>query len=121
RLPRLIGHGRALDLIMTGRAVAADEALTMGLVNRVVETGGALSAALELAQTLAAFPQYGLRADRMSVYEQWSLAWDNARRNELKHGLRVLASGESREGAQRFASGAGRHGSFTAKPKAGGR
>ena len=118
RLPRLIGQGRALDLIMTGRAVSADEALTMGLVNRVVEPGNALSAAVELAQTLAAFPQHGLRADRMSVYEQWSLALEEARRNELKHGLQVLASGESRKGAQKFASGVGRHGSFDGKPKA---
>src|SRR6476646_4743622 len=110
RLPRMIGHGRALDLVLTGRAVSGEEALQMGLVNRLVETGSTLAAALELAHTLAAFPQHGLRADRMSVYEQWSLPWDEARRNELKHGLQVLASGESREGAQRFASGVGKHG-----------
>ena len=115
RLPRLIGQSRALDLILTGRAVSAEEALQMGLVNRVVERGEALKTALELAHTLAEFPQQGLRADRMSVYEQWQLSWEDARRNELRHGLKVLASGESRRGAQKFASGTGRHGSFEKK------
>ena len=110
RLPRMIGHGRALDLVLTGRAVSGEEALQMGLVNRLVDPGKSLPVALELAHELAAFPQYGLRADRLSVFEQWSLPWDEARRNELKHGLRVLASGESRAGAQRFASGEGKHG-----------
>ena len=117
RLPRMIGHGRALDMILTGRAVSGEEALQMGLVNRLVERGEALEAALELAHALAAFPQHGLRADRMSVYEQWALPWDEARRNELKHGLQVLASGESRAGAQRFTSGVGKHGSFKDKPE----
>jgi enoyl-CoA hydratase len=112
RLPRMIGQGRALDLILTGRAVSSEEALQMGLVNRLVEPGKALETAIDLAQMLAGFPQNGLRADRMSVYEQWSLSWDEARRNELKHGLQVLASGESRTGAQRFTSGVGKHGSF---------
>src|SRR3954454_16834679 len=90
RLPRMIGQGRALDLILTGRAVSGEEALQMGLVNRLVEPGKALAVALELAHTLAAFPQQGLRADRVSVYEQWSLSPEDARRNELKHGLQVL-------------------------------
>ncbi|HET9285887.1 MAG TPA: crotonase/enoyl-CoA hydratase family protein [Candidatus Angelobacter sp.] len=112
RLPRLIGQSRALDLILTGRPVSGDEALQMGLVNRLVEPGQALAAAMELARTLAEFPQHGLRADRMSVYEQWALPWEQARQNELRHGLDVLASGESREGAQQFASGTGRHGKF---------
>jgi enoyl-CoA hydratase len=112
RLPRMIGHGRALDLILTGRAVSGEEAMQMGLVNRLVEPGKALTAALELAHALSAFPQHGLRSDRMSVYEQWSLSPEDARRNELKHGLQVLASGESRAGAQRFASGEGKHGKF---------
>ena len=115
RLPRMVGQGRALDLILTGRGVAGEEALQMGLVNRLVDSGKALVVALELAHTLAAFPQQGLRADRMSVYEQWSLSWEDARRNELKHGLKVLASGESRAGAQRFTSGEGKHGKFNHK------
>jgi enoyl-CoA hydratase len=112
RLPRMIGHGRALDLILTGRAVSAEEALQIGLVTRIVESGQSLAAATELAHTLALFPQQGLRADRMSTYEQWSLPWEEARRNELKRGLEVLASGESKEGAQRFAAGTGKHGEF---------
>jgi enoyl-CoA hydratase len=112
RLPRMIGQGRALDLILTGRGVSGEEALQMGLVNRLVKQGNALESSIELAHTLAAFPQKGLRADRMSVYEQWSLLWEDARRNELKNGLEVLASGESRAGAQRFAAGEGKHGSF---------
>ncbi|MBZ5490449.1 MAG: crotonase/enoyl-CoA hydratase family protein [Acidobacteriia bacterium] len=112
RLPRMIGQGRALDLILTGRAVTAEEALQIGLVNRMVEPGNALKTAVELTQTLAGFPQHGLRADRMSVYEQWALSPEEARRNELRHGLRVLASGESRVGAQRFTSGEGKHGRF---------
>jgi enoyl-CoA hydratase len=112
RLPRMIGQGRALDLILTGRAVSGEEALQMGLVNRLVEPGKALETASELAHALATFPQNGLRADRMSIYEQWALSWEDARRNELKHGLQVLASGESRAGAQRFTSGEGKHGKF---------
>jgi enoyl-CoA hydratase len=112
RLPRIVGHGRALDLILTGRSVTAEEALQMGLVNRVTENGKALATALELAQSLAAFPQGGLRGDRMSAYEQWSLDWDGARRNELKRGMAAMASDESTAGAARFASGAGRHGNF---------
>jgi enoyl-CoA hydratase len=112
RLPRLIGQSRALDLILTGRAVSAEEALAMGLVNRLAETGNVLTAAIDLARTFAAFPQQCLRADRISVYEQWSLSWEEARQNELRRGLAVLDSGESHTGAQKFASGAGRHGSF---------
>ena len=115
RLPRMIGQGRALDLILTGRAVSGEEALQMGLVNRLVEPGKALESAQEMAYALASFPQQGLRADRMSLYEQWSLPWEEARRNELRHGLKVLASGESRAGAQRFASGEGKHGKFNHK------
>jgi enoyl-CoA hydratase len=115
RLPRIIGQSRALDLILTGRAVSGEEALLIGLVNRLIDPGKALAAAQELAHALAGFPQHGLRADRMSVYEQWSLSWEDARRNELKHGLKVLASGESRAGAQRFTSGEGKHGKFNHK------
>lgn len=84
----------------------------MGVANRLVEPGKALEAAVQLAHTLAQFPQRGLRNDRMSVYQQWSLSWDDARRNELRLGVEVLASGESVAGAGRFASGAGRHGNF---------
>ena len=112
RLPRMIGHGRAMDLILTGRAVAAEEALHIGLVNRVVERGKALEAALELAKSLAEFPQHGMRGDRISAYEQWSLTWDEARRNELRRGMEALRSGEAESGAARFASGKGRHGRF---------
>jgi enoyl-CoA hydratase len=118
RLPRMIGHSRAMDLILTGRSVAADEALEIGLVNRVVESGKTLETALELARSLAEFPQQGLREDRLSAYEQWSLKWDEARNNEMRHGLKVLQSGEAHAGAGRFAAGEGRHGKFE-KPKHG--
>lgn len=111
RLPRLIGHSRALDLIMTGRAVKADEALMLGLANRVVPKGEARAAAEALAHELAAFPQECLRGDRLSAYEQWDLNFDAAMENELHHGERSLAAG-ARDGAARFAAGAGRHGSF---------
>ena len=112
RLPRLIGHSRALDLILTGRPVEADEALQMGLVNRVVEEGAALDAALDLAAQLARFPQQCLRSDRLSAYEQWDLPLEAALHNEFTHGLQVIASQETVTGATRFASGAGRHGDF---------
>ena len=110
RLPRLIGQSHALDLILTGRGVSGDEAVRMGLVNRLVEHGEARKAAVELANQLAKFPQRCLRADRMSSYEQWSLPWDEATRNEFRRGVAVIQSGETREGAARFAGGAGRHG-----------
>jgi enoyl-CoA hydratase len=110
RLPRLIGQSHALDLILTGRAVSGEEALQMGVVNRLVDPGRTLEASLELARTLAEFPQHGLRNDRTSVYQQWSLSWEDALRNELRLGLEVMASGESKAGAARFAAGAGRHG-----------
>jgi enoyl-CoA hydratase len=110
RLPRLIGHSHALDLILTGRGVSGDEALRMGLANRLVERGRALEAALELARELAALPQTCMRSDRLSSYEQWSLPTSNAVRNEFRRGLNVIESGETVAGAQRFASGQGRHG-----------
>jgi enoyl-CoA hydratase/carnithine racemase len=112
RLPRIIGQGRALDLILTGRRVSAEEALQIGLVNRVVEKGKALEAALEMAHSLAAFPQQGLRGDRLSTYEQWSLSWDEARNNELRRGMEAVNSGEAAAGAGNFARGEGRHGRF---------
>ncbi|HEX4203608.1 MAG TPA: crotonase/enoyl-CoA hydratase family protein [Ktedonobacteraceae bacterium] len=111
RLTRLIGQSHALDLILTGRGVSGQEALTIGLANRLVQPGETLAAALTLAEDLARFPQHGLRSDRLSVYEQWSLSWAQALGNETRRGLEVLHSGESVEGARRFAAGHGRHGS----------
>ena len=112
RLPRLIGHSRAMDLILTGRAVYADEALQMGLANRVVADGEALSAALELAQALCRFPQNCLRSDRLSACEQWGLSLESALANEFARGMSVIDSRETVVGAARFASGKGRHGDF---------
>ncbi len=111
RLPRLIGQSHALDLILTGRSVSGQEALTMGLANRLTSPGQALSAALDLADDLARFPQHGLRSDRLGVYEQWALPWEAALGNETRRGLDVIRSGESVKGARRFAGGHGRHGS----------
>lgn len=110
RLPRLIGQSHALDLILTGRGVSGDEAVRMGLANRLTEPGKALEGAIELARTLAALPQRCLRSDRLSVHEQWSLDWDAATRNEFRRGSEVVASGETVAGASRFSSGQGRHG-----------
>jgi enoyl-CoA hydratase len=111
RLPRVVGMGRALDLILTGRAVAADEALAMGLANRVVDDGQALSTAQALAGQIAAFPQACLRADRTSAFAQWSLPLAQALQQEGAGGYPVVEA-ESIAGAARFASGAGRHGRF---------
>lgn len=113
RLPRLIGHSHAMDLILTGRGVSGDEALRMGLANRIVEPGTALAAAKELALQLAAFPQNCMRSDRKSAMEQWGMGYEYAMRNETRLGQQVIASGETAAGAARFRDGAGRHGSFS--------
>jgi enoyl-CoA hydratase len=112
RLPRLIGQSHALDLILTGRGVSGEEARLMGLANRIVPTGQALTAAVELAHQIAGFPQGCLRSDRRSSFEQWDLPFVDAMANEVRLGLEVIRSGETREGASRFASGEGRHGAF---------
>jgi enoyl-CoA hydratase len=118
RLPRLIGHSRAMDLILTGRAVAAEEALSIGLVNRVVAPGSALDAAVELATELACMPQACLRADRLSAIEQWELDDAHAAANEARHGRSAIASGESTTGSLRFANGEGRAGAAVRTPVA---
>jgi enoyl-CoA hydratase len=110
RLARLLGHSHALDLILTGRGVSGDEALRMGLANRIVPKGETLAAAVLLAHELAALPQTCLRNDRRSAIEQWDMSEERAMRNELRLGRATLESGESREGAQAFAAGHGRHG-----------
>ncbi|MEU6137389.1 crotonase/enoyl-CoA hydratase family protein [Nocardioides sp. NPDC047086] len=113
RLPRLIGTSNAMDLILTGRPVGAEEAQRMGLANRVVPPGQALAAAQDLARQLAAFPQTCLRHDRLSVLEQEGLSEEDALAAEYDHGV-VSATADTVAGATRFADGAGRHGSFGA-------
>ncbi|MGO9458232.1 MAG: crotonase/enoyl-CoA hydratase family protein [Acidimicrobiales bacterium] len=110
RLPRLIGHARAMDLILTGRGVAGPEALAIGLVNRLSAPGAALEDAVALARELAALPQVCLRSDRLSAIEQWGMDEEDAAVNEARRGRAVIASGETLEGARRFAEGAGRGG-----------
>src|SRR5216684_3210445 len=105
RLPRLIGMSHALDMILTGRGVAGDEAFTMGLANRVVNPGETLTSAIALAKTIAAFPHNAMRSDRISAYEQWGLPLDEALRNESRHGRETIRSGETLAGASRFAEG----------------
>lgn len=112
RLPRTIGHGRALDMILTGRPVKAEEASRIGLADRVTPAGGALNNALEIANQIANFPQVCLRGDRMSAYEQWGLTIEEALANEQARGLEAINSGESQTGAKKFVQGAGRHGEF---------
>jgi len=111
RLPRIVGMGRALDLILTGRPVAADEALAMGLASRVVEPGAARAAAEALAREIAAFPQGCMLADRASAYGQWDLPLARALRAEGAQGVPVVFA-EAVAGAARFVGGAGRHGRF---------
>jgi enoyl-CoA hydratase len=102
RLPRLVGQGRALDMILTGRDVAAEEALRIGLADRLVPEHRALSAARALAAELAALPQACLRSDRLSAHQQWGMETADALRNEYRHGIGTVASGETMAGAQRF-------------------
>jgi len=102
RLPRLIGESRAMDLVLTGRAVSAREALEIGLVNRLVPTGQALPASLALAREVAAFPQGCLRNDRQSLKAQSGLAWRDAMAEEFRLGMLTLASGEAVAGGQAF-------------------
>jgi len=111
RLPRLIGQSHALDMILTGRPVEADEALRIGLANRVVPTGQARAAAEALSRDLCQFPQMCMNLDRASVYRQWELPFDHAMRAEFAHGISAVEA-EGKSGAARFASGAGRGGSF---------
>jgi enoyl-CoA hydratase len=108
RLPRLIGLSRALDLILTGRPVGAEEAQAMGLVNRVVPKGTSRKEAETLAHSLACFPQICLGADRISAYEQFDLPLEQALQNELEHGQKALS--EALDGANRFVNSAGKHG-----------
>ncbi len=112
RLPRLIGASRAMDLILTGRPVYAEEAHAIGLANRVVPDGQALSAAIDLAREISAFPQLCMRNDRLSALEQWSLDWDEAQAAEVRFGMETLRTGSAVEGATRFAQGQGRGGTF---------
>jgi enoyl-CoA hydratase len=112
RLPRLIGASRAMDMILTGRAVTAHEAHTWGLANRVVARGTAREAAEALGGEIALFPQRCVRSDRRSSIDQWALPLDGAIAREFELGLATIASGETVEGAARFAGGAGRHGKF---------
>src|SRR5262249_42234729 len=113
RLARLIGHSHALDLILTGRGVSGEEALTMGIANRLVPPGRALPEAIALAREIASRPQAALRHDRLSSYEQWSLTLDQALLGEFHHGIAAIESGELRSGLDRYASGGWRREQFT--------
>ncbi len=113
RLPRLIGQSHAMDMILTGRGVGGEEALRMGLANRLTDAGEALHGAVELAESLARFPQRCLRSDRRSVLTQWGKPLHEALQQETLLGREVIMSGEAIQGASRFNEGAGRHGDFS--------
>ena len=113
RLPRIVGQGRALDMILTGRPVAADEAQRIGLADRVVPDGAALGAAIELAKQIAAFPQTCMNSDRLSAYRQWDFDIEGALAQEAHAGVAPLREGAA-AGAKRFTDGTGRGGSFAA-------
>ncbi len=113
RLPRIVGQGRAMDMILTGRPVAADEALHIGLADRVTADGEALAAAVELAKQIAAFPQICMNSDRLSAYRQWDFDIEGALAHEASGGVAPLREGAT-AGAQKFTEGAGRGGSFAA-------
>jgi enoyl-CoA hydratase len=112
RLARMVGLSHALDMILTGRPVGAEEALRMGLANRVVKKGTSLAASVALAGQMGRFPQRCLLSDRRSAYEQWDRPLEEAMKHEFRLGLATVQSGETLEGAGRFAGGAGRHGVF---------
>jgi enoyl-CoA hydratase len=113
RLARLIGQSRAMDMVLTGRGVEGPEAFEIGLVNRVCEPGTALDTAIHLAEEIARFPQACMRADRRSVLSQWGKPMDVALSDEFAWGVKSITSGEALQGAERFASGEGRHGAFS--------
>jgi len=115
RLPRLIGLSRAMDMILTGRPVNAEEALMWGLANRVVDTGRSRIEAEKLAREIAVFPKTCMRNDRLSAYEQFGLDIKDAMVNEFEYGLKTLESGEYLEGSQAFTNGKGKHGNFKKK------
>jgi enoyl-CoA hydratase len=112
RLPRLIGMGRAMDMILTGRPVEAGEALSMGLANRVVPDGQCRGHAETMAAQIADFPNKCMLNDRRSAYKQWDMPFSQAMADEFEHGVSVIQSGESLEGATRFSKGQGRRGNF---------